>query len=287
MPRLRPRPLRGSVNQNYAPRTRSRNAISRFLFKVRLGFILGTIALFLIAILWMWLSGWATHQIKHLKEGALHLTQRAHFAVKDIIVEGRQNTDKDDLFKALGTTAGAPILAFDPKQAHEQLLDLPWVANATIERRLPDTLYVRLTERQPLARWQHDNVTVVIDREGKVLPAAKPEQFADLLLVTGDNAPEQTENLLNSLKEFPDIMPRVKSAVRVGERRWNLYLQSGQLVRMPEQKIDEALKRLDSLIHDQKILDRNVTGIDLRLPDRFILEPGAESKSETKAEKKH
>ncbi len=273
MPRLKTR-YRGSVMQNNPSR---RDKPHGLLWKIRVWFVTATIGVTVVVLLILWFSDWPSRQLKRLENYGISLTQRAHFAVKSINVEGRQYTDKDDIFKALDTVAGAPILTFDPKEAHERLSKLPWVAGVTIERRLPDTLYIRLTERQPMARWQHDNVTEVIDREGKVLTAASADKFPDLLLVAGDSAPAQTANLLTTLKEFPNIFARVKGAVRVGERRWNLHLQTGQLVRLPEHNMAEALNKLDGMIKEKNILDRAVTGIDLRLQDKVILEPGAES----------
>ena len=67
--------------------------------------------------------------------------------VADIRVEGRETTDRETILDALGARPGTPILAVDPVRAKQQLESLPWVRSALIERRLPDTLYVRLVER--------------------------------------------------------------------------------------------------------------------------------------------
>jgi len=274
MVRLKPKRLRGSVQQNVYYR-RGRAPSRGFFYKIKMYLIAITAGVALLGLLWLWLSGWPARQMQRLADASLHMTRRAHFIVKDIVVEGRRNTNTDDILRALGVTAGEPILTFDPEKAHEKIQALAWVSDAIVERRLPDTIYVHLTEREPMARWEHDKKTVVIDREGKELPGADPARFENLLLVVGDSAPAETENLLKALKEFPAIASLVKGAVRVGERRWNLHLKSGVLVRLPEHKMLEALKKLDGMKNDQKILDRNVTGIDLRIPDRVFLEPGA------------
>src|SRR6185312_13821833 len=73
------------------------------------------------------------------------------FAVEDIQVEGRQMTRREDILTALGAGRGTPIFSVDPAEAKARLEALPWVRAAAVERRLPDTLFVRLAERQPLA----------------------------------------------------------------------------------------------------------------------------------------
>ncbi len=271
MARIKTRTLRGSVMQNNPRRVEDES--HWFGFGLRLGLLAGSACLLLLLSAWLWHIGWPQRQADRLIDGALQMTQRAHFSVRDVVVEGRRHTDKKELFAALGVGANAPILGFDPAAAHEKVLELPWVANAVIERRLPDTVYVRLTERQPLARWQHDNKVSVIDREGHELPAAKPEQFAQLPLVVGHDAPAQAEDLLTTLKNFPEIERIMKAAVRVSERRWNLYLQPKLLVRLPEDNMSSALAHLVRLIHEQKILERDLAAVDLRLPDRLVFEP--------------
>jgi cell division protein FtsQ len=152
---------------------------------------------------------------------------------------------------------------------------LPWVDSAIVERRLPDIVAVILTERTPEARWQHDDKLYVIDSEGRVLTAAKPENFTSLPLVVGTGADSEAQAFLADLKNYPDIADKTDSAVRVGERRWDLHLQPKIVVRLPEQDVDGALHRLSVLITQEKILDRDIAAIDLRMPDRLVIEPAA------------
>ena len=79
--------------------------------------------------------------------GIIQGTALFGLTVADITVEGRETTDRETILEALGVGLGTPILAANPTRAKEQLEALPWVRTAVIERRLPDTLYVRLVER--------------------------------------------------------------------------------------------------------------------------------------------
>ena len=277
MPRLKKKsaPLRGSVMQNRLLLRANQEGRRWLGIALRLGILCAALALVVGLARWSWHNGWPQRQTERLADATLGMTQKARFAVRDVVVEGRGHTDKVALYVALGTSADAPILAFDPVEASARISRLPWVASVTIERLLPDVIRVRLTERVPIARWQHEGKTAVIDREGTTLPDAKPEQFAALPLVVGKDAPRETQTLLDLLKDYPDIAPLVTSAVHVGGRRWNLYLQPKILVRLPEQNVGKALDRLAGLIRDQKMFERDIVAIDLRIPDRLIFEPAA------------
>jgi len=274
MPRFRSKPLRGSVTQNYLSRVHPRPLPSRFGLAWRLALLVGTACGLLILAAWLWHSGWPEKQVERVTNASLRVTQRARFAINDIMVEGRTHTGKEEILAALDTTAGTPIFGFDLNAAHERLRQLPWVRNVSIERRLPDAIVIHLTEREPMARWQNEGQIVVIDNDGAALPNAKTDDFASLPLVVGPDAPTQAATLLNALKDFPTISNVLKAGVRVGERRWNLHVQPGVLVRLPEKNMAAALKQLADLIQEQKVLERNVIVIDLRLPDRLIIEPG-------------
>src|SRR5438128_1711581 len=100
--------------------------------------------------------------------------------VGDIEVEGRETTDRATIMAALAAERGTPILAVSPRRAKEKLENLPWVRSATIERRLPGTLVVRLVERHPLAVWQHAGKHELVDRAGEVIPVKDLTRFARL-----------------------------------------------------------------------------------------------------------
>ena len=200
--------------------------------------------------------------------------------VADITVEGRETTDRETILEALGVGLGTPILAANPTRAKEQLEALPWVRTAVIERRLPDTLYVRLVERKPLALWQHGGKLDLIDREGAVIPVARLDRFAKLPMVVGEGAASHAAELLEMLASEPDLAARVTAAIRVGDRRWNLRIENTIDVLLPADETASAWSQLARLERSSAILKREVLTIDLRLPDRLVLRVSPESSKE-------
>jgi cell division protein FtsQ len=89
-----------------------------------------------------------------------------------------------------------------------------------------------------------------------------------LPLVVGRGAQRQANEFLGILDRYPDIRSMLRASVMVAERRWNLRLTNGIDVRLPETDVEGALDRLIKLDHDKKLLSRDITMVDLRLPDR-------------------
>src|SRR5205814_3588926 len=195
--------------------------------------------------------------------------------VNEIEVQGRETTDIGTVMAALSAARGTPILGVSPSRAKEQLETLPWVRSATIERRLPGTLFVRLAERHPLAVWQHGGIQQLIDREGTVIPVEDLSRFTHLPTVVGDDAATNAAALIETLASEPELAVRVTAAVRVGGRRWNLRVDDVIDVLLPEESAAAAWSRLAELERANALLKRDVQTVDLRLPDRLVLRVNA------------
>jgi cell division protein FtsQ len=207
-------------------------------------------------------------------------------AVADVRVEGREATDRNTILAALGAAPGAPILAVDPSRAREQIEKLPWVHSAVVERRLPDTIYIRLVERKPLALWQHGGKLDLIDREGAVIPVTHLDRFAKLPMVVGEHAASHAAELIDMLTTEPDLAARVSAAIRVGDRRWNLRVDNAIDVLLPADSPASAWAQLASLERSSAILKRDVQVVDVRLPDRLVVRVNPEALKEAPTLKK-
>ncbi|MFW7267271.1 cell division protein FtsQ/DivIB [Gluconacetobacter sp. Hr-1-5] len=197
--------------------------------------------------------------------------------VTDIQISGRVLTNEGALREALGVRVGDPVLGFSVEAARERIDALPFVDHSVVERHLPGTIVVRLTERSPFAVWQNQGRFMLIDRAGNQvrdqgMTGKDAQAFMQLPLVVGLGANTAAASLVDALATQPVVRDHVAAAVRVGLRRWNLTLRDGTTVLLPEGEELPALKRLADLQAAMKLLDRPVISIDLRLPDRMVVE---------------
>ncbi len=230
---------------------------------------------------WLWRGGWVERTADQVRWEIIAAAADIGFTVQDILVVGRHETPREELLSTLRLARGAPIFAFDLATAKRRVEGLPWVGAVSIERLLPSTILLRITERQPLALWQHKGRFALIDEEGSVIPAKRPERFADLLVVVGEDAPAHTAELLDDLAGEPNLMARVQAAARVGGRRWNVRLDNGIDVRLPEEDTALAWARLAEYERTHQVLARDVRVLDLRLPDRLIVRRAQPGKTTT------
>ncbi len=195
--------------------------------------------------------------------------------LEDIVISGRERTTREELNKALGLQRGANMLKIDVYEIKRKVEELPWVREASVRRSFfPNVLNIEIAERQVKAIWQINEKFYPLDAEGKVINAdyriSEP-----ILLIVGAGAPENFKNLLTALKDGDkDYISRVKVANFISGRRWNLILDdilSGVTVKMPEENIGAAWKKLVKLDETKGIFKRKLTIIDLRLPDKVVV----------------
>jgi cell division protein FtsQ len=210
-------------------------------------------------------------RLRGLVENAAEIGAAAGLEVREVVVEGRRNAPRDLLHAAIGAQRGDPMLAFSPEEARARLQTIAWVEEAHVERRLPGTILVRLTERTPFAIWQNQGRFAVVDREGRVVATETLDAFGPLPLIVGAGAEKHAAALHDLLVAHREVLERTQAMVRVGERRWNLRLHNGTDVLLPEGQEAPALNRLAELQARHALLDRPLVAIDMRLPDRLVL----------------
>ncbi|HJN23570.1 MAG TPA: FtsQ-type POTRA domain-containing protein [Rhodospirillales bacterium] len=220
---------------------------------------------------WLWESHWIESKADQMRWKIIALSRDLGLTVREILVVGRGETSREELLATLRLARGAPILAFDLNAAKRRVEQLPWISSTTIERMLPDTIFLRVRERRPLALWQNQSKFSLIDKQGAVIIDKDLGRFSDLLLVVGDDAPAHAAELLETLKTQPELMVLVQTAVRVGGRRWNVRLKGGIDVCLPETDPAKAWSRLAEYERKHRVFGRNVQVLDLRLPDRLIV----------------
>lgn len=194
------------------------------------------------------------------------------FKLADVTVEGRDYVDPAAILGALRVKTGDSLLGIDLQAARQRIEAIDWVASATVERRLPDSLYVTLRERRPLAIWQNGTEYTLIDENGRGVKASRmPPGAEKLLLLGGAGAPERIRDLALLLAEEPSLEPKLRAAVWVGQRRWNLILRSGTELWLPEEDAAAALQKFAKLDTAHGLLAKDFGVIDLRLPDKLYL----------------
>ena len=247
----------------------------------RIGLRFFALMILLCACTWFVVSG-GIPKTQNLAEGAfIEASAKAGFRLQNIFVEGRENADPDLLMALINAEKNMPLFKVKPHQIHEALSGISWIESVSVKRVFPDSLHITLKERRPAALWMHDGRLVVVDRTGYRITTQDLERFEKLLIIQGENAPENIGALLDVVTAAPKIYERLDQAIFVGKRRWDLKLNNKIIVNLPEDNIALALQRLVRAHERDEVLDKTIKNIDIRQSDRLIIKayPGAANKS--------
>lgn len=203
-----------------------------------------------------------------------------HFPIQDIVVTGTHYLGQAEVVANLPFERGDALGRINLPLAANKLKQLPWVRQVHLRRDwVRQQVVVDIQEWQPVALLQQQGRVKLMNAEGMVLNAPLTSAFQQFILLVGAGAAKQWAGLDHLLASQPMLRERIKTASWVGNRRWDLQLDNGVTIKLPEGDAAAALAKFVSL--DKRGQDGNpaqlnrlsppITTVDLRLPDRVTL----------------
>ncbi|WP_240536694.1 cell division protein FtsQ/DivIB [Bartonella sp. WD12.1] len=193
------------------------------------------------------------------------------FVVTDVDMNGNKRIARQDILKILGLDAYPSIISFDVNKARFILEQQTWIQSADVQKIYPNRVRISVIEREPYAIWQHDGIMDIVDHTGCVIAPFQAGLVQNLPLVVGQGAQSAAKLFIKELSVYPQLSSRVRAYVRVGDRRWDLVLDNGMRIMLPEKRAIESLSSLFKTGTVQDLFVRDVLSIDLRLSDRITV----------------
>jgi cell division protein FtsQ len=200
------------------------------------------------------------------------LANSAGFRITSVAINGRKQLTQDEVLAIGGVNGHSSLLFLDASSVREKLKANPWISEATVLKLYPGQLRIDIVERSAFALWQQNGRLSVISDDGAVLQDFVSPAFLKLPLVVGKGAETRARDFLALLSRYPQVSSVTKAVTFVGERRWNLRLNGGLDIRLPENDVGNALATLINLDKDEHLFAKDIVAIDLRLPDRLAVQ---------------
>jgi cell division protein FtsQ len=194
---------------------------------------------------------------------------RPEFMVQLLAVEGASTGVEEDIREIF--PFDLPLSSFDLEleQVRAMIVGLPAVADADVRLRQGGVLVAEVTERQPVAVWRTRDGLTLVDLEGvSVADLHHRADRADLPVIAGEGADKVVSQALEILRAAAPLADDMRGLVRMGERRWDVVMQRGQRIMLPETGPVRALERVIVLHDVQEMLARDLVAVDMRLAAR-------------------
>lgn len=247
---------------------------------VRTGLKIGTPLLAVAIIIGAWAANDANramvaNKFAEIKTAVQH---RPEFIMSHMEITGADKQTIADIETMLPLTFPVSSFDLDLVEMRETVEDLYAVESARVRVGEAGALVVDVTARVPVAVWRDKDILRLIDANKVVSGIIETRaDRRDLPLIAGDGAHAHLDEALALFKTAGPIKERVRGLVRMGERRWDMVLDRGQRLMLPETEPIAALDRMIALNEAQDMLSRDIAAVDMRNPNRAVLRMTADA----------
>ncbi|WGH79028.1 cell division protein FtsQ/DivIB [Jannaschia ovalis] len=197
---------------------------------------------------------------------------RPEFMVSLLRIEGASDELQADILEALPVDLPLSQFQLDMDGLRAMLVDLDPVLDAEVRVKAGGVLLLKVTEREPAVVWRHAEGIDVLDAEGHRVATLDDLAAAGALpIIAGEGASAHVPQALRLVRAADPVTDRLVGLTRVGDRRWDVVLTRGQRIALPETAPAAALDRALAMHAAKDVLNRDISVVDLRIPDRPIL----------------
>ncbi|MFD2237359.1 cell division protein FtsQ/DivIB [Aureimonas populi] len=198
--------------------------------------------------------------------------------IERVDISGNSETSQIDILQTLYMTGATTLPGLDVVAARAAIETMPWVESASVSKVYPDRVAIEVVEKRPYALWQRGRELMIIDREGEEIVPYATTRFTELPFVVGPGAARDAAELLDRIEVIPELTPRIRAYVYVAQRRWDLHLDNGVVVKLPEFEPLEAAARVVRMDRDTRLLSRDIAAVDMRVDGRMVVKLTPEAK---------
>lgn len=198
------------------------------------------------------------------------------------IMSNGSRVSEDFVRECIGFAEGTNIFAVHFSEIEAVFSEVPLVESVELNRELPHTLRIEISERWPVARIQK-RPAFTIDRNGYVLPPSKSSAHLPLIRGLGDLQPlplqvsgADMENALTIIALF-DGVNWIRNVIQVEQIELKhqdyieLYLKGYTRVYLPRYSFKSKLRDLVEIMKDAESKGKRVKKVDLTLDSLNVI----------------
>ena len=175
------------------------------------------------------------------------------------------------LEKALADHLHDGFLSADLGKIQRAAVALPWVSMASVQRRWPGSLEVRVTEQKPAACWGDDGL---LNQSGELFVQGQPRLPAELPRLSGPDGSEQrvAEMYFQVQAQLEQRGLAALSLDLDPRGAWTFRLNNGVVVRLGAESVEQRIERFfHALDSGVGIASDRVAYVDMRYTNGFAI----------------
>jgi cell division protein FtsQ len=204
-------------------------------------------------------------------------------AIKEVKLSGAEHTTAADVARVVDLDSSTNLLLLKTDEVAAAVKTLPWVKSVSVDRKLPGTVRLRVTERRPAMTVAIGEERYLIDRRARVLSSTEAAEGVPMLAGLRVDLPQpgdrlSSTQLKSALKAF-SAMPRrlrrdVQAVFAPTVERITFQLSDGIQVRYgAAEEMASKNEVLEVLLARLRGEGRSAFYVDVRVPEAPAVSP--------------
>jgi cell division protein FtsQ len=204
------------------------------------------------------------------------LVRSDRFVVKRVEIAGLDRLSQKDLEPLIGVGPSVKLFEVDLGSLKERLLAHPWIKAVQIRKSYPDTLAVRVIERNPVAVVEEGSRRILVDETGSALEVVESFSPPDRPVIQGvdlDAIRSGDPGQQSAFRSAMTILSVVEKAdrIRIGRSNEVTVERDGYRIRFGEEDWIEKWKQFVSVQSDIEKRKKPAQEVDLRFSGQVIV----------------
>ena len=158
------------------------------------------------------------------------------------------------------------LFLLDKKKIIDLFYQSPWVQKVEFKKKLPNQLYINITEYFPVAYFKENNQLYLVNNNYKNSLVSDDINTDDIIKLDNVREMSKFKIFLKELSKHSDFLPVIKEIHYIYENRWDIILKDGSLVKLGSYNIEEQVENLQLILKNKQIRT-----VDMRIVNQIII----------------
>ncbi|HCR86220.1 MAG TPA: hypothetical protein DIV86_06025 [Alphaproteobacteria bacterium] len=225
-------------------------------------------------VIWIGLFGGNKIAFPYMELKSNRFFVKLGLGISDVEIDGnkivRTQVIVDKVLEYIGNPEETSIVLLGLSDLENEIKEIGWIDKADIRKKFPGSIFIKIIERKPTAIWQNEAKIYLSDSSGNLITDIVGNEYLNLPVVVGKDSKKEVPDFFDIISSSAYLYSMVDKGKVVGNRRFDIILENGVTVRLPEKDPKKAWKKLAEIEKEKNILSKDIQYIDLRIEGQVV-----------------
>ena len=188
------------------------------------------------------------------------------FKVENVQYNKTMFVDESLKSEAMDLIMNKNLFLLDKKKIIDLFYQSPWVEKVEFKKKLPNQLYINITEYFPVAYFKENNQLYLVNNNYKNSLVSDDINTDDIIKLDNVREMSKFKIFLKELSKHSDFLQVIKEIHYIYENRWNIILKDGSLVKLGSYNMEAQVENLQLILKNKQI-----STVDMRIINQIII----------------